>query len=121
MGRAPADDEPFVISDSLRQWAKEWGIDPERYVGAFVDHWRASGWKRKGGVKIIDREAAFRNWLRREKEYGSPKAAPMPQPKQVKREPEMTPEQLAENRRRVGPLLSGLVKEFDVRKAHEKL
>lgn len=63
MKRKP--DGEFAVSGRIRELAKQRGWpNPDDEVEAFVDHWEAVGWKRKGGILITDREAAFRTWLR---------------------------------------------------------
>jgi hypothetical protein len=57
--------EPFTVSDRIRELAREKGWpNPDSEVDEFVDYYSATGWKMKGGQPIVDRDAAFRLWLR---------------------------------------------------------
>lgn len=103
-------DKPFVVSDRIRELAKEHGWpDPDKEVDAFVDHYEASNWVRKGGVKIINKDAAFRTWLRTAARWKSPAARPQPKREEVHRE-ELTPEQRQENIRKVREIIDGIGK-----------
>lgn len=58
--------EPFTVSDGIRELAKKNGWpNPDLEKDYFVDYYESIGWKMKGGQPIVDREAAFRMWLRR--------------------------------------------------------
>ena len=118
--------KPFVVSDRVRELAKEHGwLDPDSEVDAFIDYHEAGGWKLKNGLKIVDREASFRTWLRNGSKYAkqAPRPngyVPLPTPaakrKVIRFEPEMTEEQRRENVKKLGAMFHDLADKFDVRK-----
>jgi hypothetical protein len=101
--------KPFVVTDRMRQLAKERGWpDPDSEVDAFIDHHEAGGWKLKAGVPIVNKEAAFRTWLRNAQRFKPIQGKPAVQPKQSQpkqRQPEMSEEQRRANLLRVRDLL----------------
>lgn len=112
----------FIVSDRIRELAKREGWpDPDSEVNKFLDHHEATGWKRRGGITIVNKEAAFRTWLTKAKEYAKQAPRPngyVPAPKEPAKPKAAEPTQaeLNENRRKFEPLLQGLIKKFDVRK-----
>lgn len=64
--RQPANfTEPFTVTNGMRELAQRKGWpNPDDEVEEFVDHYTATGWRMKGGQPIVDRDAAFRLWLR---------------------------------------------------------
>lgn len=109
--------DDFKVTPRIIELANEQGWpDPRGQVDAFKDHHLAHG------TLMADWEAGFRTWLRKAvvfaKERGRPvQTIQQPKPKLDEHQP--TPEQLAENRRKVGGLLRGLVKDLDVRKSEK--
>ena len=62
--------DEFIISDKIRELATKLGEpDLEGEVDKFLNHHEATGWKRKGGIKIVNKEAALRTWLGNAKTY----------------------------------------------------
>ena len=106
----------FQVSERMVELAREHGWpDPHKELDNFRDYHLAHG------TKMVDWEAAFRLWLRNCVKFAADKGrrvvpcAPLPGipvQKPVQPQLELTDEQLAENRRRVSGLLSGLVKEM---------
>lgn len=65
-----ANPEGFTVSDRIRELAQERGWpDPDQEIEAFLDYWIARNWKAKSGVRIVDKEAAFRTWLRNQAKW----------------------------------------------------
>ena len=67
---------PFVISDSVREWARTAVplLDIDYYRQEFEDYYLAHG------KMMVDWSAAFRNWCRKAMDYPKPhlKARPVP-------------------------------------------
>lgn len=103
----------FVVTDRIRQLAKEKGWpNPDSEVEAFIDYHKAGGWRLKNGLTIVDREAAFRTWLRNAAKFRPRVNPPITPPPPIKLDKER-PQEIA----KVRNLLSGLVEQFDVRKS----
>ena len=67
--------DEFIISDKIRELATKLGEpDLEGEVDKFLNHHEATGWKRKGGIKIVNKEAALRTWLGNAKTYRDERA-----------------------------------------------
>jgi hypothetical protein len=107
----------FVVTDHIREeaTAKGWP-DPDREVEKFINYFEATGWRRRNGARIVNREAEFRNWLIKGVEMG--RGRPIPgkpavRPKQSppkQRQPEMSEEQRRANLLRVRDLLKQSLK-----------
>lgn len=90
--------------------------DPRTELDAFKDYHLAHG------SLMADWEAAFRTWMRNSTRWDKkPRMFTPTPPKPKPTEPEMSEEEKSANRRKVGTLMHDLVKQFDVRKAHEKI
>jgi hypothetical protein len=100
--------EDFEVSDQIMELvaARNWP-DPRAELHKFRDHHIAQG------TLMANWEAAFRTWLNKAVGFG---AKPMPkvQAKDLKRQPELplTPEQRAENQRKLRELMSGIGKKI---------
>lgn len=101
----------FVISEKIRELANKEGLpDPDTQVKKFLDYHEMTGWKMKNGLKIVDKEAAFRNWLRNRKKWDDVDAVRTKDPKPIRREEDRPKEKRLDPK--VGELVSGLVKKF---------
>ncbi len=58
--------EDFGLNPERRRFCEKEGLDPERTMDAFRDHWRAANGE---NARKHDWDAVFRNWCRRECEF----------------------------------------------------
>ena len=109
--------EPFVVSDRIRQLAKERGWpDPDTEVEAFLDYHEMTGWKLKNGLKIVSREAAFRRWLTNCVKFNKGHPAIVSKPPVVRPTlPPLTDAERRENQRRLNDLITGLAARKGIR------
>lgn len=60
--------DDFKISDPIREWCHQEQFNPEQFIDAFKDHWKAASGK--NAIKL-DWDATFRNWMRNERKFGN--------------------------------------------------